>query len=75
MDEKILNVLSEFNEDIVKYKGDNLFDADIIDSLQVVDLVAELEDALDMDIDARYVIEENFKNKEAIIALIKRIME
>ncbi len=75
MDEKILNVLSEFNEDIVKYKGDNLFDAGIIDSLQVVDLVAELEDALDMDIDARYVIEENFKNKEAIIALIKRIME
>ncbi len=75
MDEKILNVLSEFNEDIAKYEGDNLFDAGIIDSLQVVDLVAELEDALDVDIDARYVIEENFKNKEAIIALIKRIME
>lgn len=75
MDEKILNVLSEFNEDIANYEGDNLFDAGILDSLQAVDLVAELEDAFDVDIDARYVIEDNFKTKEAIIALMKRIME
>lgn len=75
MEEKILKVLEEVNNDIVSYDGDNLFDAGILDSLQVVDLVAELEDALDIDIDAIYVIEDNFKTKEAIIALINRIVE
>lgn len=75
MEEKILSVLAEVNEDIVSYDGDNLFDAGILNSLQAVDLVAELEDALDIDIDARYVIEDNFKTKEAIIAMVKKIIE
>lgn len=74
MEEKVLEVLAEVNKDIVSYSGDNLFDAGILDSLQAVDLVAELEDALDIDIDAKYVIEDNFKTKEAIIAMIKKIM-
>lgn len=73
MKEKIFNVLAEINEDIVLYKGENLFDAGILDSLQAVNLVAELEDALDIDIDARYVVEENFKTKEAIVAMVERI--
>lgn len=75
MEEKVLEVLAEVNEDIVSYNGDNLFDAGILDSIQAVDLVAELEDALDIDIDAKYVVEDNFKTKEAIIAMIKMIME
>lgn len=75
MEEKILSILAEVNEEIVSYDGDNLFDAGILNSLQAVDLVAELEDALDIDIDARYVVEENFKTKEAIIAMVKKILE
>lgn len=75
MEKKVLEVLAEVNGDIVSYDGDNLFDAGILDSIQAVDLVAELEDALDIDIDAKYVVEDNFKTKEAIIAMIKKIME
>ena len=75
MEEKVLEVLAEVNKDIVSYSGDNLFDAGILDSVQVVDLVAELEDAFDIDINAKYVVEDNFKTKEAIIAMIKKIME
>ncbi len=73
MEEKILAVLQEVNEDIVLYEGDNLFDAGILDSLQAVDLVSELENALDIDIDAKYVVEENFKTKDTIIEMIKKI--
>lgn len=75
MEEKILNVLAEVNEDIVSFDGDNLFDAGILNSLQAVDIVAELEDALDIDIDAKYVVEDNFRTKEAIIAMVKKIVE
>ena len=41
----------------------------------VVNLIAELEDALDIDIDAAYVVEDNFKTKEAIIAMIEMIIQ
>lgn len=75
MKEKVLEILAEVNEDIATYEGDNLFDAGLLDSLQAVDLVAELEDAFDIEIDARYVVEENFKTKEAIIALVTKLIE
>ncbi len=74
MEEKIIEVLRSINEEIVNYDGDNLFDAGILDSLQVIDMVSELEDGLDIDIDAKYVIEENFNNKDAIIAMLLRII-
>ena len=75
MEERILEILAEINEEIPGFDGDNLFDAGLLDSLQAVDLVGELEDEFDIDIDAKYVIEDNFKTKEAIIALVKMIAE
>lgn len=75
MKEKILDVLAEVNKDIISYNGNNLFEAGILDSLQAVNLVAELEDALDIDIDAAYVVEDNFKTKEAIITMIEMIIQ
>lgn len=74
MEERILSVLSRINEDIVTYDGDNLLDAGILDSLQAVDIIAALEDEFDIEIDAENVIEENLKTKEAIIAMISRIV-
>lgn len=75
MEEKIVSILAEINEEIPAYEGDNLFDAGLLDSLQAVDLVGELEDAFDIEIDARHVVEDNFKSKDAIIALVKRLLE
>ncbi len=74
MEEKVLKILEGVNEDIVTYEGDNLFDAGILDSLQTVELVSELEDAFDIDIDAKYMLEENFKTRQAIVAMIQKII-
>lgn len=74
MEEKILEILCDINEEIASYTGDNLFEAGLLDSFQVIDLVAELEDAFDMEIDASYVVIENFATKEAVIALMKKLL-
>lgn len=74
MEEKILKVLEEINEDILSYEGNNLFDEGLLDSLQIVDLVVELEDVFDIDIDAKYVVEENFKTKKDIISFIRKMI-
>lgn len=71
--DKIIEILKEINEEVVKYDGDNLFEAGILDSLKVIDMISELEDQLDIEIDAKYVIEDNFKTKEAIVAMILKI--
>lgn len=76
MEAKIDKILSEINEEIVTYNGrENLFDAGLMDSFQVIDLVVMLEEAFDIEIDAEDVIIENFANKDAIIGLVKRLAD
>ncbi|WP_026509889.1 phosphopantetheine-binding protein [Butyrivibrio sp. LC3010] len=71
MEERILKVIDGINEEIRDYKGDNLFEAGLLDSFQVIDLVNALEEEFDIEIDAKYVIEENFKTIEAIVSLMQ----
>ncbi|MBR4575096.1 MAG: acyl carrier protein [Lachnospiraceae bacterium] len=74
MEERVLKVIDEINDEIREYDGDNLFEAGLLDSFLAIDLVGELEEEFDIEIDAKYVIEENFKTKEAIIALIRKLV-
>ena len=75
MEEKIMELLKNIDDDILTFEGDNLFEAGLLDSFLVIDLVSELEDAFDMEIDAKYVLEENFKTKEDITALISKLIK
>lgn len=75
MEQKILELLREIDEEMVNYEGENLFEAGLLDSFLVIDLVSELEDAFDVEIDAKYVVEENFRTKENIIELMRKLTE
>ncbi len=75
MEEKIVGLLGEINEEILSYGGDNLFEEGLLDSFQVIDLIEKLEDVFDVEIDAEYVLEENFKSKDCIVNLIRKIKE
>lgn len=75
MEQKIMDLLKDIDEEILAFEGENLFEAGILDSFMVIDLVGELEDAFDMEIDAKHVMEENFRTKENIIALMKKLLE
>lgn len=73
MEEQIMELLKEIDEDILAFEGKNLFEAGLLDSFLVIELVTGLEEAFDIEIDAKYVIEENFRSKENIIALMKKL--
>ncbi len=75
MEEKVLEILEEYCEEALDYKGENMMEEGIIDSFTVINIVSELEDAFDIEIDAKYVVAENFRNKEAIMDLVKRLSE
>lgn len=75
MEEKVLEILEEYCEEALTYEGDNMMEEGIIDSFTVINIVSELEDVFDIEIDAKYVVAENFKNKAAILALVSRLVE
>lgn len=75
MQERILEILSEHCEEALTYNGDSMMEDGIIDSFTVINVVSDLEDEFDIEIDAKYVVAENFRNKEAIIALVQKLLE
>lgn len=75
MEEKILEILGEHCEEALSYDGDSMMEDGVIDSFTVINVVSDLEDEFDIEIDAKYVVAENFKNKEAIIALVRKLLE
>ena len=74
MEERIARILESVDERILTYDGDNLFDAGLLDSFLVIGLVGDLEDEFDIKIDAKLVYENNFKTKDAIIALVRQLI-
>ncbi len=74
MKEKIEKILAGIDEEILTYSGDHMLTDGVINSFELFELVSDLEDEFDMEIDAAYVIEEHFGNKEKIIELMKMLL-
>ena len=68
-----MEILEEYREEALAYTGENMMEEGVIDSFTVINIVSELEDIFDIEIDAKYVVAENFRNKEAIIELVRRL--
>ena len=73
--EELLEILQELKAG-VKFEGQTrLFDDGILDSLDVVSLVSEIDDAFDVEISVVDLRPENFNSVEAMMALIERLQE
>ena len=70
MKEKIFEIIRGINEDVLSYTGTRMLEEGIIDSFELIDIISEIEDALNIEVDARYVTSENLPNAEGIVALV-----
>lgn len=74
MDE-IIEILSDLHPDIDFKTAKNLVDSKILDSFDIVSLIAEINDNFDIAISAEEITPENFNSAEAIWTLVERLME
>ncbi len=75
MKERVIEVLCDFNDELVEDLEQDLFLAGKLDSFDLVKLVVELEDAFDISIDVEDVTVENFQSVTSIIGLVERIVK
>ena len=71
--EKLLAILSDLNPDVNFETEAALIDGGILDSFDIVTLVAEIDDAYGVQIPAEALIPENFNSAREIFALIRRL--
>ncbi len=75
MRENILEALKRVNKDVDFENAEDFIEEGLLDSFDVVTLVAELEDEFDIEIKGRDIVPENFANLEAITELLQRYEE
>ncbi|HIU12774.1 MAG TPA: acyl carrier protein [Candidatus Fimiplasma intestinipullorum] len=72
--EKIIAILKEIQPDL-DTDSKRLIDDQYLDSLSILSLVAELEDAFDVMIPAVEITAQNFNSVEGIYQLVERLKE
>ena len=73
MKEKIIEILEEICPGIDFENEESLIDDELIDSLDIVSIVTELNDAFDVEITVEDLLPENFNSVDAIETLIRRL--
>lgn len=71
----LLEILNELHPDVDFTKEEALVDDRILDSFDIVTLVAEIADAFDVQISAVDMVPENFNSVQALYELIERRLE
>lgn len=73
--EKLMNILTEIDDSIDYTKEKALIDDRLLDSFGIITLVAELEDAYDIEIEASEMTPDNFNSAESIYKMVTRLQE
>lgn len=72
MDE-LLRILKEIHPDVDYESCHTLIDDKILDSFDIITLIAEINDKMDVTIPAEEIIPENFNSYQALSKLVERL--
>ena len=73
--EKLLEILNELHPEVDFKTEERLIDDKILDSFDIVTIVAEIDAEYGVGIPAEELIPENFNSAKALWALVERLME
>ncbi len=74
MDE-LIEILKELHPDVDFETCTTLIDDKILDSFDIVSLIAEIDNTFDVAVPAEEIVPENFNSAEALWAMIERLDE
>ena len=73
--EELMEILSNLHPDVDFGTEERLVDDKILDSFDIVSLIAEINEAYDIAITAKDILPENFNSAKALYALIQKLEE
>ncbi len=73
--EKLLSILEDLNSDIDYETETKLIDNGLLDSMSILSLVSDLEDAFDVEITPVELVPDNFNSARAMWQMVQRLQE
>ena len=71
--EQLLEILTELHPEVDFETCETLIDDKILDSFDIISIIAEINDVFDVTVSAEYIIPENFNSAQALYELIQRL--
>ena len=71
--DQLLELLKDVNEDVDFTTQTAIIDDEVIDSLDLTGLIADMEDPFDIEIGMNDIVPENFNTVDAMWAMIQRL--
>lgn len=71
--DKLLEILSEVRPDVDFKNETKLIDNGILDSLNIMEIIAEISDEFDMELSPADIVPANFNSAESLWAMIQRL--
>ena len=71
--EKLIEIMQNLHPDVDFETYDGLVDDGILDSLDIVTLITDINDAFDVSIPAEEILPENFNSAKVLWELIERL--
>ena len=73
--EELLEVLKEIKEDVDFENSEDLVTGRKLDSLDILEIIAALNEEFDISIPASQILPENFNSAKSIWALVQKLQE
>ncbi len=74
MDE-LIKILSDLHPDVDFHNHEHLIDDGILDSFDIISIIAEISEEMDVQIPAEQIIPVNFNSAKALHALIEKLSD
>lgn len=71
----LIDILLELHEDVDFENCETLIDDKVLDSFDIVTLIAEIDSEFDVAIPAEEIVPENFNSAKALYALIEKLLD
>lgn len=71
--DKLLEILSEVRPDVDFKNETKLIDNGILDSLNIMEIIAEISDEFDIELSPADIVPVNFNSAESLWAMIQRL--
>ncbi len=75
MRDKILEILQEQRPDVDFETEDSLVSGGILESFDIVSIVAELDDEFDIEISPKELVAANFDSLDALVEMVEGLLE
>lgn len=73
--EALLEILEDLHSDVDFTTHETLIDDDILDSFDIITIIAEIDSEYDVTIPAEEIIPENFNSAKALYALVEKLLD